>query len=254
MTKIFDGMKKNETDLDIENLLEEHCQTYNISALDAVKNYTILTRRHWFKRQLAHIELFKLALSVPGDIAELGVFRGSGLFTWANLLESYSIGDRTKTVYGFDNWKGFTGLSVEDSDPVENASKFIGGFNPKIFYEELNSAIKIFDLDRFVPWKERIKLINGDIEESIPEFLTKNPGIRFSIVHFDCDLYAPTKIALNALWSRIPRGGILIFDEYGIHDWPGETKAVDEFLDENPMQKLQTFNWTNVPGAFLIKT
>jgi hypothetical protein len=41
------------------------------------------------------------------DIAELGMFRGLGLMTWANLLESYCIGDRTKIVYGFDNWKGF---------------------------------------------------------------------------------------------------------------------------------------------------
>jgi len=30
--------------------------------------------------------------------------------------------------------------------------------------------------------------------------------------------------------ERISRGGILIFDEYGIPDWPGETAAVDEFV------------------------
>ena len=40
--------------------------------------------------------------------------------TWANLLETYSIGNRTKIVYGFDNWKGFkTKKMVEDKKVQE---------------------------------------------------------------------------------------------------------------------------------------
>ncbi|EMO08132.1 hypothetical protein LEP1GSC137_4154 [Leptospira borgpetersenii str. Noumea 25] len=45
----------------------------------------------------------------------------------------------------------------------------------------------------------------------------------------------------------------MLFDEYGIHDWPGETKAVDEFLEEHQNLKLHTFSWTNSPAAYLIK-
>ena len=26
----------------------------------------------------------------------------------------------------------------------------------------------------------------------------------------------------------------MLFDEYGIHDWPGETAAVDEFIADKP--------------------
>ena len=82
----------------------------------------------------------------------------------------------------------------------------------------------------------------------------ENPGVRFSLIHFDCDLYEPTKAALNFLWSRVSRGGVLIFDEYSIKDWPGETKAVDEFLESNKGLQLKTFDWTNTPGAYLIKS
>jgi dTDP-rhamnose C3-O-methyltransferase len=202
---------------------------------------------------LAHVELFKMALEVPGDIAELGVFRGLGLFTWANLLEAYCVGNRTKVVYGFDNWRGFTALSAEDVAPSDRAGKVIGGFDPGAYLDELKDAIAIFDSDRVIPFKARIKLVPGDIEKTVPEFLAANPGVRFSLVHFDCDLYRPTKAALESLWDRVTRGGVVIFDEYAIPEWPGETAAVDEFLARRPDVRLRSFAWTNVLGAYLVK-
>jgi Macrocin-O-methyltransferase (TylF) len=249
----FDGFKKTGTDAGIEELLEQHISKHQISSLDALKLFPVLARRQWLKRFLAHTELFKLTLDVPGDVAELGVFRGLGLMTWANLLETYCIGDRTKVVWGFDNWQGFTDFSAQDGAANEKANKVLGGFNPEPFLKELEDAIEIFDADRFVPWKARIKLVNGHIEETVPKFVSDNPGVRFSLIHFDCDLYKPTKAALDALWPLVSRGGVVIFDEYGIPDWPGETKAVDEFLSEHSTLKLQTFAWTNAPAAYLIK-
>ena len=112
-----DGFKKAHSDSEIEARIARHCEKYGIDPLTAVKNFAVLARRQALKRFLAHVELFKMTLDVPGDIAEFGVFRGLGLFTWANLLESYCIGDRTKVVYGFDNWTGFTVLSDKDAQP-----------------------------------------------------------------------------------------------------------------------------------------
>ena len=109
-----DGFKKAHADSDIEAKIARHCEKHGIDPLTAVKNFAVLARRQALKRFLAHVELFKMTLDVPGDIAEFGVFRGLGLFTWANLLEAYCIGDRTKVVIGFDNWQGFTGFSEQD--------------------------------------------------------------------------------------------------------------------------------------------
>jgi len=252
MTK-FDGFKKTGSDADVEETIKQHLAKYSIDPLDAVKLFPVLARRQALKRFLAHVELFKMTLDVPGDIAELGVFRGLGLMTWANLLESYCIGDRTKTVYGFDNWKGFTELLAEDGKADEGSQKFAGGFSPHDYFQELVEAIEIFDSDRFIPWKPRIKLEIGNIEETVVTFCEKNPGVRFSLVHFDCDLYKPTKAALEHLWPRVARGGVVMFDEYGIPDWPGETKAVDEFMTDKPELKLKTFSWTNAPAAYFVK-
>lgn len=249
----FDGFKKAGIDSSIENLLEEHYKKFNIDALDAVKLFPVLARRQWLKRFLAHVDLFKMTLDVPGDIAELGVFRGLGLMTWANLLEAYCIGDRTKTVYGFDNWKGFVEFDKKDGKSIKEVQKTVGGFSPERHYDELLEAIKIFDADRFIPWKDRVKLVVGNIEETVKSFTEENPGVRFSLIHFDCDLYKPTKIALEYLWPLLSRGGVMLFDEYSIPDWPGETKAVDEFFADKKYVNIKTLSWTNAPAAYIVK-
>ncbi len=249
----FDGFAKQGSDAAVEAMIEEHCRRYDIDALDAVKMFTILSRRQWLKRFLAHVEMFKLTLDVPGDIAEVGVFRGHGLFTWANLLESYCIGDRTKVVYGFDNWSGFSQLAPEDGAVVKELEKHPGGFSPRAFYDELRSALEIFDADRFIPWKGRVKLIEGNVEETAARFTEENLGVRFSLIHMDCDLYRPTKTALAAFWPRLSRGGVLLLDEYAIKEWPGETRAVDEFFAGTPEIKVRTLPWTNAPAGYVIK-
>jgi len=250
--RAFDGYNKQGIDEIIELDLEKLFKSEKIPALEVCKLFPVFARRQWLKRFLSHLELFKKTLEIPGDIIELGVFRGAGLMTWANLLEIYAIGDRTKKVYGFDNWKGFNQLHKKDGDKNLNYQKNKGGFSASYFFKTLQKAIETFDKDRFIPWKKRIVLINGDIEKTVPLFTKKNPGLRLSLVHFDCDMYLPTKVALNYLWPILSKGGVCIFDEYSIHEWPGETKAVDEFIkDKNiTMQKL---SWSNVPGAYFVK-
>lgn len=252
MTK-FDGFRKTGSDQETEARLAQHCEQFALSPLEAAKMFPVLARRQWLKRFLAHAELFDKTVDVPGDIVELGVFRGLGLMTWANLLEARCIGDRTKIVYGFDNWAGFKKLSPEDGPPAGEVNKVVGGYDPSASREELLSAIEIFDADRFVPWKKRVELIDGQIEQTVPAFVLANPGLRFSLVHFDCDLYEPTLAALEALWPRVSRGGVVLFDEYALKEWAGETKAVDEFFADKPSVQVQTLPWTNSPAGYVIK-
>ncbi|MFH1309450.1 MAG: TylF/MycF/NovP-related O-methyltransferase [Candidatus Omnitrophota bacterium] len=249
----FDGFKKTGIDSDVEKDLEKHFRRFNIGPLDALKLFPVLARRQWLKRFLAHVELFQKTLDVPGDIAELGVFRGLGLMTWANLLEAYCIGDRTKIVYGFDNWKGFTELDPEDGKDSTSVQKFVGGFSPEKYYNEIKQAIAIFDKDRFIPWKPRVKLVKGDVVKTVPKFIKENPGTRFSLIHFDCDLYRPTKIALEVLWPVLSRGGVMLFDEYSISEWPGETRAVDDFFNNKANVRIKALSWTNAPAGYVIK-
>jgi hypothetical protein len=252
MNKKFDGFIKRPQDSKIDDLLSSHFESNQFSPLESLNLFPVYARRQLLKRFLARVELFKMTLEVPGDIAELGVFRGFDLMTWANLLEIFSIGDRTKIVYGFDNWKGFEKITSKDGNIDESAHRNVGAYSPELFEESLKQALDIFDKDRFIPEKKRVELLKGDISITVPHFIKMNPGARFSLVHFDCDLYEPTLDALEAIWPRISRGGVVIFDEYALKDWPGETKAVDEFLEDKDV-KIKTFPWTNSPAGYLIK-
>ena len=46
-------------------------------------------------------EIFKNILSVPGDICEFGVFKGSGIFTWVKLMKLFKPNNDFNVV-GFD--------------------------------------------------------------------------------------------------------------------------------------------------------
>jgi len=48
-------------------------------------------------------------------------------------------------------------------------------------------------------------------------------------------------------------GDIMLFDEYSMPDWPGETKAVDEFFADRKGIKIKTLPWTNAPAAYIVK-
>jgi hypothetical protein len=248
----FDGTQKYSKDREIEIRLEELVQKHNISPIEIINGFPIYARRIVIKKFLAHYELFRQTINLPGDIVELGVFRGHSLMTFANFMESRNIGDRTKKLWGFDNFKGFEKLRPEDGSTYSNVQKQEGGFSPEEFYPELLDVIDIFDADRFVGWKNRIELIVGDVCQTVPEFVQKHPGLRISLLHFDIDLYEPTKVGLEYLYPLVVPGGIIIFDEYGVLEWSGESKAVEEYFQGQQIE-LKKFEWNNIPGAYILK-
>jgi len=248
-----DGAITNfKTDDNIEEKLEEHFLRYKVSPLEVSKNFSLYTRRIFIKRFLAHYELFSKTINLPGDIIELGVFRGTSLMNWANFLEIRNMGDRQKQIFGFDNFTGLTNLSEKDKKEDINVEKNEGGFNSSIFEDMLKDVIEIYDNDRFIPYKARVKLIKGNVEETIPRFVEENPGLRISLIHFDIDLYQATKIGLEYFYPLVVNGGVVIFDEYGIRPWEGESSAVDEYFN-NKNIVLQKFDWSPNPGGYFIK-
>jgi len=248
----FDGRANFKADDKIEAMLEEHFETYDITKREICRNFQIYTRRVFLKRFLAHYELYQRVYTLPGDIVELGVYRGASLMSWANFMEIRNMGDRHRKVVGFDNFKGFGDMEEKDGKEDPKVGKKIGGFNSDEFEDQLRDAIKIFDEDRFIPYKPRIHLVKGNIEETVPEYVKENPGMRIALLHFDADLYRPTLVALEHMWPLIVPGGIVAFDEYGIPPWEGESKAVDEFFAGKKI-KLQRFDWASNPGAFVVK-
>lgn len=249
----FDGRANFQVDDNIEELLEDHFNKYNVSRLEVSRNFQVYTRRIHLKKFLAHYEFFQKIVDLPGDIVELGVYRGATLMSWANFIEIRNMGDRQKQVFGFDNFAGFGQLNEKDGKADEKVGKVAGGgFDSSVFEEMLEDAISIYDKDRFIPYKPRVVLVKGGIETTVPQFVEDQPGLRISLLHFDCDLYEPTKVALEHFWPLVVPGGVVLFDEYGIRPWGGESNAVDEYFAGRNV-KIRRLDWAPNPGGYIIK-
>lgn len=249
----FDGRRRFDRDRQVEADLTALFARHHVSPLEAVQQFPIFARRMVLKRFLGLWELFRRTIRLPGDIVEIGVFRGLTLMALANFVEITCMGDRSKTVWGFENFAGFRGFAPEDGPEEPRLQKVEGGFSPAEYEAELEEAIAVFDGDRFVPWKPRVRLVKGDVEETVPAFVAAHPGLRLSMLHVDCDLYRPTKVALEHLFPLVVPGGIVLFDDYAIPEWAGESRAVDEYL-AGTGHRLRKLPWSAQPGAYLVKT
>ncbi|MDY7001210.1 MAG: TylF/MycF/NovP-related O-methyltransferase [Thermodesulfobacteriota bacterium] len=189
----------------------------------------------------------------PGSIVECGVYRGSSLLTWAKLLEIFCPGDRVRGIIGFDNFAGFPDLVEKDGPENPRRSKVVGGWDASPYYEELLEHIDIFHADSFIPRAKRVGLVVGNIEDTAMEYVKNNPGMRISLLHLDVDIYKPTKAALEAFYPLVVPGGLVVLDEYGMHEWGGESLAFDEYFEGKEKPVLKTFPLSSIPTAYFVK-
>ena len=204
-----------------------------------LENFTKYVRRQHLKRFLAMYEIFKLILPIKGSIVECGVFKGFGVMAWAKLSTMLEPENFTRRVYGFDTFSGFPGINEKDENPIEKHT--IGSLYANS-YDELNELIIEYNRDRFLGHLDKIKLIKGDVLQTIPQFIIDNSHLVVSLLFLDMDLYEPTKAAIEHFLPRMPKGAIVAFDEMDNPMWPGETNAVLDSIGINNL-KLKRLEW-----------
>ncbi|WP_114418144.1 TylF/MycF/NovP-related O-methyltransferase [Marinospirillum perlucidum] len=200
---------------------------------EKLKNFEKYVPRQALSRFMARYELFKLQLNIKGCIVECGVHHGGGLMGWAKMssaLEPYSLDRR---VFGFDTFEGFPSVSDKDTGEVNKNSRLGGLCTSYDVHGELLSLINEYDENRFLNEFQKIFLVKGDACKTIPVFVEENPYLLISLLFLDFDLYEPTKVALENLLPRMPKGAVLAFDELNNPWWPGETQAALESIDIN---------------------
>jgi len=166
-------------------------------------------------------DLLDKTRSVPGDIAECGVYRGRTLVPMAVYLAQNG---SPKQVLGFDSFEGF--------DDAVNVDVRLGGSKSKdrhvAAFNETSVEFVQAKLARFA--LRNTTLVKGFFRDTLAQQAER----RFSFVHLDCDIYQSYKECLEFFYPRTSPGGILLFDEYKDPHWPGATKAVDDFLADKP--------------------
>jgi len=190
---------------------------------------------------LAHYDLFKLSMDIPGAIVECGVFKGSSLARFGMFRDLFG-NPYSKKIIGFDTFGKFP--KTKFSQDVKFRKEFVDGAGESsISYQQMIKVLKHKGIDKFV------ELVKGDITKTVPAYLKKHPELKISILNLDTDIYEPAVTILEHLYPRISKHGILILDDYA--GFPGETKAVDEFFKEKNIV-IQKFPYAMTP-CYVIK-
>lgn len=179
-------------------------------------------------RFIARYEIFKRCLDIHGCVVECGVLGGAGVMTFAqvsSILEPYN---QTRKIIGFDTFEGFPHIS--DKDATGTSQNLRVGAYADDSYEDVLECARIHNQFRLLNRCEQVELVRGDICRTVPEYLENNPHLVVSLLYLDCDLYEPTKTALQYFAPRMPKGSVIAFDELCFEEFPGETVALAETL------------------------
>jgi hypothetical protein len=198
---------------------------------------------------LHRYDFFKMTRDLPGDIVEIGVFKGSGIATFSKFVDIYCPRSNKK-ILGFDI---FDDSSKED---ILNKDCSFDKEMMNVVYSKVDkSELSITSVENRLTnmnIDKKYMLIRGDVEDTLPKFIKENPGFRASLIYIDVDLERPTYNALLHLWDRLLPGGIIVFDEYEYHKF-SESNGVEKFLKEkNITYNLKSTNWM-APTAYIIK-
>ena len=155
-------------------------------------------------------------LDIPGNVAELGVFRGE----FSSLI-SAAFPDRK--IHLFDTFEGFSekDITIEVSGNLSRAKT--GDFSST----DIDSVLHV------MPDPTRTVIHKGWFPDTFSDVRDET----FCFVSLDADLYAPTAAALPLFYERLATGGVLLIHDVYSTQFSGCRKAVGEFCLKNHLQE-----------------
>lgn len=146
--------------------------------------------------------------SVPGAIAELGVYKGDfSLVLHSRFPE--------RKLYLFDTFKGFDSGDLQ----IEEANSF-----------SLSSAEEFADTSAEYVLGRFDDASNIFVKQGyFPDTAAGLENESFAFVSLDADLYAPTLAGLEFFYPRLSPGGAILLHDYGSQRFSGVYKAVADY-------------------------
>ncbi len=179
---------------------------------------------------------------VPGDLLEAGVWRGGVIILMRALLDAYAI--KGRKVLAADSFAGIPKNVFALNDPVDLwTDRWVAPF------EEVQQGIRRFGL-----LDERVEFLVGFFDRSLRAL----KGRRLSVVRLDSESYDSVETSLEYLYPLVPRGGVVIIDDWHL---PGCRMAVTAYRSQlgidDPIHewdgnaywiKSQEYDYPSFPG------
>jgi hypothetical protein len=175
------------------------------------------------------------------DVIELGIAGGNGIKSLLNYKKKIEkVLDIKINIIGFDSGSGL---------PIVNNKKDLPFFWKEGDYKNRN-------LDKLKKIDDSLTIYEGNIANTINDYISHNNKNKIALILFDLDLYTSTKIFLDNV-IRLSENNFLLprvfcyFDDlfiadYHLDDTNGEPLAIKEFNDHYENLKLgKTFDHIN---------
>ena len=162
------------------------------------------------------LNFIKDTQNVPGDILELGTWLGGFTYLMAKYLDLI---DSNKHIITCDSFEGMPKTVTKGRKETEGLLR--ADFN---FVKE---KFKKFAVD------DRITTVKGFIQKTLPTMNEKS----FSFVFVDTAAYDSMKFALEFIYPKVNKNGIIAVDDYTVTNKEfGQAEAVDEFCKKYNLQ------------------
>lgn len=218
-----EGKRAHEALLSIhKGILEKSGEMWNWPSVATMSHSTLA-------RVLYLHDLYQQILLRSGDVFEFGVHFGTSASTilkLSNLLEPRS---KSREFHFFDSFTGFPDVDTSLDGNSRKGDFFIG---PE-YEETLNQLLQtITSLGSSAgATADRYHIHAGEAVSELRTLLESGWSKRIALLILDLDLYSPTKEILELLSPYLARGSIIVLDEYGSPDYPGETLLEREIAD-----------------------
>lgn len=197
-------------------LSDERCQQFqnqiqnlgyqgNVLTINEIRR-TFSIRTATLKRMAERIR----EQGIPGDMAELGVFRGD--FAW-QINELFP----DRKLYLFDTFGGFP-----EKDILTEKRNTLSKAEPRDF-----SNTTAEDVLARLPFEKQAVIRKGYFPGT-----AEGLEASFALVSIDADLYAPTLAGLKYFYPRMSPGGVILLHDYYSRQFEGVQKAVKDYEEE----------------------
>jgi O-methyltransferase len=159
---------------------------------------------------------------LPGDILEVGVWRGG---SGAVMASRAALDSSPSTVYLCDTFAGVAKAGPRDAD-------YEGGELADTSSSTVLALVRRVGLDNVV-------IVEGVFPDETGDRVPSR-GLRFC--HIDVDVYDSARDVFHWAWPKLASGGVIVFDDYGFYSEEGVTDFVNELASRDDLTLVHNLN------------
>lgn len=206
-TKIDELLNELVCNADFERLFDIPKKKFFICGMNILEDYSIIEGDYVREQTLKLISEQILRKDIPGEVAELGVFKGG-------FAKKINKAFPERTLFLYDTFEGF------DLSDIENEKK--------LKWENLH-AFDSTNVDYVLskmPYADKCVVKKGFFPKTFNE-----DNKRFCFVSLDADLYNPILSGLDIFYPRLSEGGYIMVHDYNTIAFSGAKEAVRDYCD-----------------------